>query len=78
MSIDNDSRPERLRTSTNERSAKLVGDALEEDHHVTCEELSRAMGAKTLQETAQELISVVCGWATHSTMIMLVRTLRML
>ena len=66
VSIDNDSRLGRPRTSTDERSVKLVADALEEDSHATCEEVSRAMGTKTLQENAQEPTSVACGWATHS------------
>ena len=66
MSIDNDSRTGRPRTSTNERSEKLVVDALEEDRRATCEELSRATGAKTSRENAQEPTSVVRGWATHS------------
>ena len=50
VSIDNDARPGRPRTSTDERSVKLVADALEEDRRASCEELSRAMRAKTLQE----------------------------
>ena len=54
MSIDSDSRPGRPRTSTDERSMKLLADALEEDRRGTCQELSRAMGAKTFQENAQE------------------------
>ena len=33
VSIDNDPRPGRPRTSTHERSVKLVADALEEDRH---------------------------------------------
>ena len=33
---------------------KLVADAVE-DRRAICEELSRAMGAKTLQKNAQEL-----------------------
>ena len=66
MSIDNDPRPGRPRISTDKRSVKLVADALEEDCHATCEELSRVMGAKTLQENAQEPISVARGWASHS------------
>ena len=37
VSINNDQRPGRPRTSTEERSVKLVADALEEDHHATCE-----------------------------------------
>ena len=49
VSIHNDLRPGRPRTSTDERSVKLVADALEEDRHATCEELSRATGAKTSQ-----------------------------
>ena len=44
--IDNDSRPERRRKLTDERSVKLVADALEE--------LSRATGARTSQENAQK------------------------
>ena len=52
MSIDNDPRPGRLRTSTDERSVKLVADALEEDCHVIFQELSRTTGVKTLQENA--------------------------
>ena len=48
VSIDNDPRPGRLSTSTDERSVKLVADALEEDRRETCQELSRATGAKTL------------------------------
>ena len=44
MSIDNDPRSGRPRTSTNERSVNLVEEALEEDCRATCEELSRAMG----------------------------------
>ena len=54
MSIDNDPRPGRPRTSTDERSVKLVADAPEEDRLTTCEELSRATGAKTSQEDQQE------------------------
>ena len=52
VSIDNEPRLGRPRTSTAERSVKLVADALE-DHCATCEELSRTMGAKILQENAQ-------------------------
>ena len=66
VSIDYDPRPGRLRTSTDKRIVKLMADPLEEGHRATCEELSRATGAKTLQENAQEPTSVVCGWATHS------------
>ena len=66
VSTDNDSRPGRPRTSTDERSVELVAGALEEDRHAICEELSRATGAKTLQKNAQGLTSVACGWATHS------------
>ena len=65
MSIDNDPRPGRPKASTDERDVKLVADALEEDRRATCEELSRATGAKTSQENAQGPISVARGWATH-------------
>ena len=53
-------------TQTDERSMKIVADALEEDRHATCEELSRAKGTKTSQENAQEPASVARVWATHS------------
>ena len=66
VSIDNDPRPGRPRTSTDQRSVKLMADAFEEDLCATCEELSRAMGAKTSQENAQEPTSVARAWATHS------------
>ena len=52
VSIDNGPRPGRPRTSTDDRSLKLVADALEEDRRATYEELSRATGAKTSQENA--------------------------
>ena len=66
VSIDSDPRPGRPRTSTDERSVKLVADALEEDRRATCEELSRATVAKTSQENEQERTSVARSWATHS------------
>ena len=47
VSIDNDPRPGRPRTSTDETSVKLVADALEEDDHATYEELTTDMGANT-------------------------------
>ena len=47
VSIHNDPSPGRPRTSTDEISAKLVADALEEVRRETCEELSSATGAKT-------------------------------
>ena len=49
----------RPRTSTDERSVKLVADALEEDRRATYEELSRATGAETSQGNVQEPTSVV-------------------
>ena len=66
VSIHNDPRKERPRTSTDERYEKLMADALEEDIRATCEKLSRASGAKTLQENAQEPTSVARGWAIIS------------
>ena len=66
VSTDNDTRPGRPRTSTDDGNVKLVADALEEDRRATCEELSKATGAKTLQENAQEPNSVARSWATHS------------
>ena len=65
VSIGDEPRPGRPRTSTDERSVKLVADALGKEHRATCEELSGAK-EKTSQENAQELITVDCGWATHS------------
>ena len=44
VSIDNKPRPGRPRTFTDERCVKLVADALEEDRHATCKELSRGTG----------------------------------
>ena len=44
MSINNDPRSGRPRTSTDESIEKLVAEALEEELRSTCEELSRAMG----------------------------------
>ncbi|PSN49518.1 hypothetical protein C0J52_18949 [Blattella germanica] len=44
MSIDDDPRPRRPRTSIDERSVKLVTDAPEKDRRTTCEELSEASG----------------------------------
>ena len=77
--IDNDPRPGSLRTSTDERSVKLVADTLEEDCRATCEELSRATGAKMSQENAQEPTSVARGLAAHSfSVTMLARTSRAL
>ena len=38
VGIDNDPRPGRTRTSTDERSVKLVADALEEERRATCDE----------------------------------------
>ena len=61
VSTDNDPRPGRPRTLTDERSVKLVADALEEDRRATCEELSLVTGAKTSQENAQEPTPVARG-----------------
>ena len=66
MSTDSDPRLRRPRISTDERSEKLVAYALEEHYCTTCEEISRATGAKTSQENAQEQTSAARGWATHS------------
>ena len=66
VSIDNDPRPGRPRTSADERSVKLVADALEEDRHATCEELSRAKGEKTSKENAEVLTAIARCWATLS------------
>ena len=44
VSIDNDPRPGRPRTSTHESSVKLVAYALEENRSAICEEFSRDMG----------------------------------
>ena len=66
VSIGNDPRPGRPRTSTVERSMKLVADVLEEDCRAKCEELSTATGVKASQENAQEPTSVDREWANHS------------
>ena len=49
LSIDNDPRPGSSRTPIDEISVKLVADSLEEDHRATCEEVSKATGAKPSQ-----------------------------
>ena len=46
VSIDNDPRTGRPRTSTDETSVKLVAEALEDGRSATCEELSRSTGAR--------------------------------
>ena len=66
VNIENGPRRGRPRTSTDERSVKLVPDALEEYRRATREERSRATRAKTSQENAQEPASVARDWATHS------------
>ena len=66
MSIDNDPKPGRPRTLTDERSVELVADALEEDCCATYGELYRGTGAKASQENVQEPTSVAPGWATRS------------
>ena len=47
VSISDDGRSGRPKTSTDERSVKLVADALEGDRRATCEELSAATGLST-------------------------------
>ena len=49
VSIDNDPKSGRPRTSRDERSVKIVADALEKNRRASCEELSRATRTKTLQ-----------------------------
>ena len=44
VSIKDDARPGRPKSSTDERSVQLVADALEEDRRVTCEDLSDITG----------------------------------
>ena len=66
VGIDNDPRSGKPRVSTDQRSVKLVADAIEEDLCATCEEQSRVTRPKTSQENAQEPTSLARGWATHS------------
>jgi len=47
VTINDDPRPGRPKTSTYERSVKLVADFLAQDHRVTCEEISQATGILT-------------------------------
>jgi len=44
VTINNDRRPGRPKTSTDERSVKLVADFLAEDRRATCEEISQGTG----------------------------------
>ena len=53
---DNDPGPGRSRSSTDERSVKLVPDALKENRFTTCKEFHKATGAKTSQENAQSKV----------------------
>ena len=66
MSINNDPKPGRLRTSTDERSLKLVADAHEEDLRAHVKNFLEPLGAKLSQENAQEPTSVTRVWAIHS------------
>ena len=65
VSIDNDRRPGKPRTSTDGRSVRLVADALDENRRAICEGLSRATGAKPSKENAQQPTSVARGLATR-------------
>ena len=78
VSIDNDPRPGKPRTSTDERLVKVVADALEEDRRATCEELYKATGAKTSHENAHEPTTVARGWGHSFSTTMFARTSRML
>ena len=74
----NDPRPGRPRTSTDERSVNLVSDAFEKDRLATCEELSKAMGAKKFLGKCTRR-NLNCSWLGNSfSMTMFVRTSRML
>ena len=44
VTINDDQRPGRPKTSTDERSVRLVADFLEQDRRATCEEISQATG----------------------------------
>ena len=44
VTINDDPRPRRAKTSTDERSVKLVADFLAEDRRATCKEISQATG----------------------------------
>jgi DNA-binding Lrp family transcriptional regulator len=44
VAINDDTRPGRPKTSTDERSVRLVADILAEDRRATCEEISQATG----------------------------------
>ena len=78
MSTDNDQRPGRPRTSTDERSVKLVADALEGDRHATCNELSRATGRKNVIGKCTRT-DLSCSWLGHSFLtIMFAQTSQML
>jgi hypothetical protein len=44
VTINDDQKPGRLKTSTDEQSVKLVADFLAQDHRATCEEISQATG----------------------------------
>ena len=78
VNIDNDSRPRRPRTSTDERRVKLVADTLEEDRRAASEELSRATGRENFPGKCTRT-DLSCSWLGHSfSMTMLARTSGML
>ena len=57
VTIDNDPRPGRPRTSTDQRSVKLVADTLEEDCRVTCEEQEQKLRWKVYKNRPQLLVA---------------------
>jgi transposase len=70
VTINDDQRPGRPKTSTDERNVKLVEDLLAQDRRVTCEEISQAAGIsptsvfRILKNYLQKR-KICSRWVTH-------------
>ena len=70
VTINDDTRPGRPKTSTDERSVKLVADCLAEDRRATCEEISQATGisrTSVFRVSTNDLqkIKICARWVPH-------------
>jgi len=69
VTINDDQKPGKPKTSTDERSVKLVADFLAQDRRATCEEISRATGispTSVFRILTQDLQKKNCTrWVPH-------------
>jgi transposase len=70
LTINDDPRPERPKTSTDERSVKLVADFLTENRRVTCEEISLITGISSTSvfrifTNDLQKIKICARWVPH-------------